>query len=174
MYKREKIIVSIMAVTVLLGGYLYFGPVSTGGRHNVEKQLDGPALDFAQKVVQKLKEDTSLTKELFAIRSAERKWEKDPFLPTDTLLSDTQQRKVPDGATVTEGTQPAMAYTGFIEVGAQRLAIINGIEYAQGETIGDRDQYVRRIYPHQVEIGKRNEPGVLILKLMEYAAITGK
>jgi hypothetical protein len=173
MNRREKIIVAIMAATVLLGGYLYLGPVPTGSRVEPEKQSDGPALEFAQKVIQKLKADKSLSKELFTIRSAERKWERDPFIKSDDLLSDTQQLEANDDP-ATAGSQPNLAYTGFLEVGSQRLAIINGTEYALGEAIDDQGHYLRRIHPHQVEIGKLNAPGVVILKLMEYEAITRK
>jgi hypothetical protein len=172
MTRREKIIVSIMAATVLLAVYLYLGPVMTGSRLGVEKKPDASAFEFAQKVIQKLKEDTTLTKDLFTIRSAERKWEKDPFLKNDTMLSDTQQREVTDDATGTADTQMNLVYTGFLEVGTQRLAIINGIEYASGEAIDGQGHYVRRIHPHQVEIGKQHTPGVIILRLMEYEAIT--
>lgn len=56
----------------------------------------------------------------------------------------------------------------------QRLAIINGMEYAPGESIGEQGYFVRRIQPHQVEIGKRKAPDVIILKLTAYEAITGK
>lgn len=174
MTKREKIIVSIMAATVLLGGYLYWGPVTTVDRQGVEKKSDSQALEFARKVIQKLKADTALTKDLFTIRSAERQWEKDPFLPTDTLLSDTQQREVPDNATVSTGTQPNLVYSGFLEAGTQRLAIINGMAYASGEAIDSDGHFLRRIQPHQVEIGKRNAPDVIILKMTEYETVTGK
>ncbi len=172
MTRREKIIVSIMAATVLLGGYLYWGPVTTGGRQGVEEKSVDQAFEFARNVIQKLKEDDALTMDLFTIRSAERKWEKDPFLKNDTMLSDTQQREVTDNATGTADTQMNLVYTGFLEVGTQRLAIINGIEYASGEAIDGQGHYVRRIHPHQVEIGKQHTPGVIILRLMEYEAIT--
>ncbi|MBR9987256.1 MAG: hypothetical protein KFF68_15240 [Desulfosarcina sp.] len=174
MTRREKIIVSIMSATVLLGGYLYWWPVTTGGQQGVVNKSDDQALEFARNVSQKLKEDHALTMDLFTIRNAERKWEKDPFLKTGTLLSDTPQRDVPDVAAVTAGTQPDLIYTGFLEVGTRRLAIINGLEYASGEAIDGKGHYVRRIHPHQVEIGNQDKPGVIILKLMEYEAITGK
>jgi len=163
-----------MAAAVLLGGYLYMDPLTTGSRRGVETQSDGPALDFAQKVIQKLKEDTSLTRDLFAIRSAERKWEKDPFLKNDTLLSDSPRHEVPEKVTVSTDNESNWVYTGFIEVGAQRLAIINGMEYTTGDAIDGQGYYVRRIHPHQVEISKPNTPGVIILKLIEYEAIAGK
>lgn len=174
MTRREKIIVSIMAATVLLGGYLYWGPVTSGSRQDIEKMSDDQALEFARNVIQKLKEDTALNMDLFTIRSAEGKWEKDPFLKTDPLLSDTPQRAVPDAAAASAGTQPNLVYTGFLEVGTQRLAIINGIEYTSGEAVDGEGHYVRRILPHQVEIGNQHTPGVILLKLIEYEAITGK
>ena len=174
MDRREKIIVSVMAATVLVGGYLYFVPGTNGSRPAVENQSHGPALDFAQKVVRTLKEDTSLTKELFTIRSAERKWAKDPFLNTDKLLSDKPQRKAPETAPASAITQLDLVYTGFLEAGTQRLAIINGMEYATGEAIDGQGRYLRRIQPRQVEIGKRNAPDVIILKMMDFEAITGK
>lgn len=96
MNRREKIIVIVMAASVVLGGYLYYNPGPTVSRQRVEPPSEGPALDFAQKVIQKLKEDTTLTRDLYTIRSAERKWEKDPFLTTDTLLSDAPPQKVAD------------------------------------------------------------------------------
>ena len=174
MDRREKIIVSVMAATVLLGGYLYFSPETTGSRPAVENQSHGPALDFAQKVIRKLKADTSLAMDLFTIRSAERQWEKDPFLNTDARLSDTQPHKAPDSPISTADTQLDLVYSGFLEVGTQRLAIVNGIEYASGEAIDGQGHYVRLIQPHQVEIGKRDAPDVIILKLTEYEVVMEK
>ncbi len=167
MSNREKIIVSVMAATVFLGGYLYFVPRMTGSQHQTEIQSDEQALDFAQKVILKLKADTSLTREIFTIRSAERKWAKDPFLKSDALLSDTLQYNAPDNAAVVAITQLDLVYTGFIEAGTQRLAIINGMEYAPGEAINGQGHYLRRIHPHQIEIGKRNAPDVIIIKLTD-------
>lgn len=173
MSKREKIIVSVMVATVLLGGYLYFMPGTIGSRRGVENQSDAPALDFAQKVILKLEEDTSLARELLTIRSAERKWGKDPFLKTNALLSDTQQRKTDLAAAVPDGPQSTLNYTGFLEAGSTRLAIINGIEYQAGESINPQGYYVRRIQPYQVEIGKRKAPDVIILKLADHGTISG-
>lgn len=163
-----------MMVTVLLGGYLYFSAETIVNRRGVEKQLDVSTGDFVQKVIKKFKEDTTLAKELFAIRSAGRKWINDPFLSSDARLSDTYQRDVSENTAAPSDAQLKLVYSGFLEVGARRLAIINGMEYSSGEAIDARGYYLRRIQPRQVEIGKRNAPDVIILKMTEYEAITGK
>ncbi|MFO7715685.1 hypothetical protein [Desulfosarcina sp.] len=173
MSKREKIIVSVMAATVLLGGYIYFMPWGAGSRGDNQPEPGPAALDFSQKVIQKLKEDTSLAKELYTIRMADRQWDKSPFLKNEALLSDTRQDSPADAADAV-GARLDLVYSGFLEVGTRRLAIINGIEYALGEAIDNQGRYVRRIFPHQVEIGRLNTPDVVLLKYMEYEAISGK
>ncbi len=167
MSRREKMIVAVMAAAVLLGGYLYFVPGTKLGRQGVQSPSDTPALDIAQQIIGKLKEDVSLDRDLYTIRSAESQWAKDPFLKTGPLLSDTQTRNTPGAAPATADTPLNLAYTGFLEAGSQRLAIINGMEYEAGEAIDSRGYYVRRIQPHQVEIRKRNAPDVIVLKLTE-------
>lgn len=174
MSKREKIILSAMAVTMLLGAYLYFDPGALVGRRGVEIRSDAWTRDFVQQVVKTFKEDTNLARELFAIRRAEREWGKDPFLKGEALLSDTRRANDPDRAPAGAASRPDLAYTGFLEVGNRRLAIIGGMEYASGETIDGRGYYVRRIQPHQVEIGKRNAADTIILKLTEFEAGMGK
>lgn len=174
MSKREKIIVSIMAATLLLGGYLHFFPGTTGHRQGIENKPVLSNLDFTREIIQKLTEDTSLAKELFTIRSAERKWARDPFLKSDILLSDTVHQKSTDREPAGTGTRLDLVYTGFLEAGPRRLAIINGMEYEPGEAIDDQGHYVRRIQPRTVEIGKRNAPDVIIVKMTEYDPITGK
>ena len=167
MSKREKIIVSVMAATVLMGGYLYLGPGITGSRSNIETLSDASAGDFVQKVIQQFRDDTTLARELFTVRSAEREWGKDPFVKSGVLLSDTARQTDQDKAPAGAAGQLNLVYTGYIEVGAQRLAIINDMEYAPGDAIDDRGTYVRRIQPHQVEIGKLKAPDTIVLKLTE-------
>lgn len=170
MSRREKIIVSVMMATVFLGGYLYFSPGMIVSQRGVEKQFGASTSDFVEKVIKKFKEDTTLKKELFAIRSAGRKWIKDPFLATDARLSDTLQRNASDHRAGPADTRLKLVYSGFLEVGARRLAIINGMEYTSGEALDARGYYVRHIQPHQVEIGKRNVSDTIILKLTDLEA----
>jgi hypothetical protein len=119
MSKREKIIVSLMAATVLLGGYLYLLPGTTDNQRAVEMQLDASTTEFVHKVIQKFKQDTTLAVELFAIRSAERKWEKDPFLDSHAQLSDTPQRRVFEKTPATDDARLNLVYAGYVEVGSR-------------------------------------------------------
>jgi len=159
-----------MAATVLFGGYLYLVPAATDSRRGVETLSDPASREFVQTVIQQFKDDTTLARELYTLRSAERKWGKDPFLKNGILLSDTPRRAVPENPPASVAARLNLVYTGFIEVGTQRLAIINDMEYASGESIAGQGYYVRRIQPRQVEICKRNAPDTIVLNLTEFEA----
>jgi hypothetical protein len=62
-----------------------------------------------------------------------------------------------------------LSYTGFLEVGPQKLAIINGLEYAQGEALGATGYYVRSISARYVMVGKVNGSDTIRLPLQEAA-----
>jgi hypothetical protein len=109
MSKREKIIVSVMVVTVLLGGYLYFvarRQLSAAGAD--ETQLDAPQrTDFVrQGHSDNSRKTPPWPVELFAIRSAERKWEKDPFLKSRwPVVGYPPARRLRNGAPASDDTQ---------------------------------------------------------------------
>ena len=167
MSRREKVIVSIMVATALLGGYWYYSPSAPNSHDRGERQSVEQIIRFAKAAIQKLRSDDSLSKDLFRMRTAERRWEKDPFIKSKAVLSDKQRVPAPQKKPVAEGTSMNLLYTGFIEVGAKRLAIINGIEYATGEVIDTQGHYIRRIQPHRVDIGKRDAPDMIILNYTE-------
>lgn len=174
MSSREKIIVAIMALTVLLGGYSHFYPSQTAGRERGQRQSVDKDLVLARQLVGRLKADPSLERDLFTIRSAERQWNQDPFINIEPALTDTPQHRSPGSPSPLARNRSDLVYSGFVAAGERRLAIINGIEYAPGETIDDQGHFIRRIQAHQVEIGKRNAPEVIILKLRDDEAITGQ
>ncbi len=173
MSKREKIIVSVMAATVMMAGYLYLGPGTTVSRINGETLSDASADDFAQKVIQQFREDTTLDSELFTLRSAESEWGEDPFLEAGARLSDTARQAVKDNPPDGVAGPPSLVRLARLRRHLT-LAIINNMEYTSGDAIDVQGHYVRRIQPHQVEIGKLKAPDTIILKLTELDPGMGK
>ncbi|PID40760.1 MAG: hypothetical protein CR984_01520 [Proteobacteria bacterium] len=169
MSKREKIILSIMVVTVLSGVYVYWGASAPISRTVNGQDTMQQAMEFAREASRKLKaEDADTTaRELFSMRRAERAWQKDPFIDTTLSLSEKKSSRASNRAPVDAKSSIDMVYTGYIEAGSQRLAIINGIEYATGESVNDKGYYVRRIGPQQVDIGRRDAADMIILKYTE-------
>jgi hypothetical protein len=172
MTRREKIIVAAMSATIALGSYLYF-PIITSDGTNSHPDGTRPTLAYAETIAQNLNADKTLSKDLFTLRRAEQHWESDPFIKSDISLTDTLMEKPTASVDSPTATSAHLKYTGYLEAGMHRLAIINGMEYEQGESINRKGYYVRRIHPRQVEIGKRNAPDVILLKLQDHENISG-
>jgi len=170
---REIIIVSIMLLTMLLGGYLHFLPqtaVNTGS----EPSTATPALGYAKEIASKFEKDTSLSKELFVIRKAEGRWDRDPYMAAGEAPSDSQAMNPVERAAKDDGRQREFVYTGFLQVGEKRLAVINGIEYLPGESIDGQRHFVRRIEPDRVEIGTIGTQAAIVIPLNDFDASGGE
>jgi hypothetical protein len=66
------------------------------------------------------------------IQKAEAAWKQDPFMvirKAQTLPAEKSPVKEP------VRPLPAMTYSGFLEIGSKRLAIINGMEYEAGDKL---------------------------------------
>lgn len=144
MTKREIIIVSVMILAVIYGVYSFFfsapagkpGPVKTA-EVNLE-ELNR----IAAEVRNILADVPSDKRDAYIVARAESEWLVDPLY----LSRDFQ-------ALVREGENVQLFYTGFIEVGNRRIAVINGLDYEVGDHLLERPGFrVRSIRPEEVVI----------------------
>jgi len=157
MTNREKIIVGLMLLTVVYGIYALFFEGKTKGHTapvatiSATKQLENLNA-FIAKVAEASR--AGLSKEdKYIISRAESPWKQDPMtnveltnVPEDEL---NRRKQVVRSST---GPQLNASYTGFMQMGDKRLAIINGIEYAVGDELVQGGFIVRSISPRQVII----------------------
>jgi len=149
MSTREKIIVGLMLLTVAYGAYILFLEPSTdaGPLKQTEQGLD-ELNAFISKVAATTQAGLS-EKEAYVLEQAEAKWPRDPMLTVTSDLPAIEEEKAPEEA-------PAAAYkvnyTGYLQMGATRLAIINGMEYQIGDQIEPGGFVVQKISPTQVVI----------------------
>ena len=81
--------------------------------------------------------------ETFALDQASGPWADTPFIDR---AADPQSRESGGGR---------FLYTGFIQIGAQRFAIVNGREYQEDDPVGSGDFRVESIQPDQVTLISR-------------------
>jgi hypothetical protein len=81
--------------------------------------------------------------------------------------------EVPEQKTVTP-TRTGFIYTGYLELGKTKLAVINGLEYSVGESLDPNGLYVKSISPHHVVIGKVDGLETIQLPLRELDPGLGK
>lgn len=106
---------------------------------------------FITKVAQASKAGLS-TEDKYIIQRAEAKWEQDPL--TSAELKDRPESELQKKKKVTqdEGPQLDVSYSGFLKMGSKKYAIIDGVEYAAGDSLNQGGYIVRSITPRQVVI----------------------
>ena len=108
-------------------------------------QLDNLS-SFIDKVAKATKEGLS-ERDSEIIARAEKAWVRDPLIRMRKPVQDEEETKPADQETQPEGM---IIYTGYLEMGTTRLAIINGNEYATGDMLEQGGYVVRKISPSQI------------------------
>ena len=169
MSKREKIILIIMALTIVYGFYALFLDNPSPGKPKLassENKLD-TFNKFITNVAVLVKGGVS-EEETYIIDKIPVKWTKDPLLNTKKEVAFKPEREkldeVKKGATAQE---PGIVYSGFLNMGNRNLAIINGIEYEKGEKLPDGAHIVEEIHPNRVVMGMQGSKKKITVKLEE-------
>ncbi len=159
MSNREKIIVGLMLLTVVYGIYALFFEGKGKGKSSITstaavsatKQLENLNA-FIAKVAEASR--AGLSKEdKYIISRAESAWKQDPLTTvelTDRPEDEINQQK--QQVIQTTGPQLNVSYTGFMQMGDKKFAIIDGFEYAAGDELQQGGFKVRSITPRQVVI----------------------
>jgi len=161
MTTREKIIVGVMLLTVgygaveLLMPRSQVGPVTTLPAQGAENLSA-----FIAKVADTVKIGTTDAGDLL-IKKAETAWKQDPFLVISKAAPKVEEKAAPREPV---RPLPNMTYSGFLEIGAKRLAIINGMEYEAGDKLGGGIT-ITSVLPNKVII--TSSQGELVLPLQE-------
>ncbi len=165
MSNREKVIVFVMVVVVLYGIYSFFFASSPKvAFHNPNKQLD-ETNQFVKDVADALKDDLS-EQQLYVLTQAKTEWRGDPFLktqqPKKTVVEEKNTQKVS-----TSASKEHFVYSGYLQMGGRKLAIINGVEYELGNDVEKGEHIVKEIDPLRVVIGSPDNDNNNIVLLLD-------
>jgi hypothetical protein len=153
MTTREKVIVGLMVLTVGYGAIELLLP-----RRNAGLPLPAAAEGvnaFIAKVADTIKGASSEASAL-VIRKAEAAWTQDPFLE----IRKPQAKPEAAAAAKDAGRGPVnLIYSGFIEIGSRRMAIINGMEYEPGDIVNPGGFTLKSILPAKVLMIATNRDG---------------
>ncbi|MGW8188154.1 MAG: hypothetical protein ACWGNK_12835 [Desulfobacterales bacterium] len=169
MSKREKIILIIMALTILYGFYALFLENPSSGKPKLassENKLES-FNKFITNVASLVKGSVS-EEETYIIDKIPVKWTKDPLLNTKKEVAFKPANEKPDEVKKGVGARKLdIVYSGFLNMGNRNLAIINGIEYEKGEKLPDGGHIVEEIHPNRVVVGMQGSKKKIIVKLEE-------
>lgn len=164
MAKRRKIILIIVMLAILYGAYSLFlesppkrSTVDTGIKKG---ELNKTIADVAGNLSKAGMDKT----DAYIIARAEAEWQSDPFYKTVVreALKAREQKVVP-----IKLKKVKLTYSGYLEMGDKRIAIINGIEYETGEELEVAGYIIERIEPLEVVIGHKKKPGTFTVPVVE-------
>jgi len=151
--KREIIILAVAAVFVLYAGYEYLiaGPASK--KVKISASADSVKVDtFTSGIIKDLGKDNIGDLDAYVIRRMETDWGKNPFWKKDLYKAWVNREGVAKGS----GVLAKIIYSGYVDSGKNKMAVINGFEYRIGEQLEIEGYVLKQITPSSVLIFNKN------------------
>lgn len=146
MGKREKILVFLMIAAIAFGAYELFLSSPVGRNRPAPGPAPRTASEIAGTIAKQAQEAELDRPRQYVLELAAMPWENNPFY----LRPEAREKglQTPGG----QKKEPSFTYTGYLEIGDRRMAIINGLEYAAGDEIENEAAIVHSITPRHVVI----------------------
>ncbi|MFC1488429.1 hypothetical protein ACFL6B_01135 [Thermodesulfobacteriota bacterium] len=164
MTTRERVILILMLLTIAGGSYIYFF-TSPSETDVISPEKEAETLNkFMADLARTLKESKLSENDTYLLSRAETGWPKDPLLQPGLIVKSEVTVEKKDEVF---DEKINFTYSGYLDVGNRRLAIIDGMEYEAGEALEDGKYYIKEISPVQVVIGATKGNREIIFHLEE-------
>ena len=147
--KREIIILAVAAVFVLYAGYEYLiaGPASK--KVKTSASADSVKVDsFVNDTIKDLSKEKLTDSEAYMIKRMAAEWGKNPFWKKDLYKAWVNREGLAKGS----GTLANIIYSGYVDSGKNKMAVINGFEYRIGEELEIEGYVLKQITPSKILI----------------------
>jgi hypothetical protein len=146
--KREKVILLIVLGAALYGLYsLVLGPSSAGVPDHSQAELN--ALNqLIDEIAKEMDSAKSESTGAYILGKAATEWSAKPFLPKG-LPSEVKEEKKSSAHLARE---PEWHFSGYLETPTRCLAVINGLEYEEGDWLEEVGYRVAQIFPTHVVV----------------------
>jgi hypothetical protein len=166
---RQYIMIGIMFLVVLYGAseLLFTGGKSpaTAGKATQKNDLT----TFVNEINASMSKDTPSPLESHIIKRAEAQWLRDPFFARKSYrelalsAEPAQAAKAPTPA----AQKIRFNYTGYVEIGHKKIAIVNGNEFAKGDALDMEGNVLKDISPSRITIYDKESRRTLEIPLQE-------
>ena len=164
--KREMIILGVVAIVILYAVFDFLSPnKKDSGLDMVQKTSE--LNTFVTELAGSREKETAKNLGIIIFSRAEKEWTQDPFLDGKAFKVWTESKtiKAKDEESAVQGIE--FIYSGYLEVGSKRMAIINGIEYNEGEVLDVKGYVLKSISPSRVLIENRGIGAAVNVPLQE-------
>lgn len=160
------IILGVMAIAILFAAFYYLAPQKKQISRVDMTQKTAELKTFVTGLTARLGKDSSKNPGILIFSRAEKEWTQDPFLDSRTYKSWTQVKvTAKDAGAVAPKIE--FVYSGYLEVDRKRMAIINGVEYTEGESLDAKGYVLKSVSSSSVVIENRGIGATVNVPLLE-------
>lgn len=147
--KSQKIVFAVLAVAVFYAAYEFFlaPPKAKMDKTAGEAAESAEVKELLNIMLTRITQTAAPAFYYDSIEKAESRWQRDPFIEQAKYNEWTFSRS--NGG---PSPKPAFTYTGYVDLGSKKVAIINNVEYSVNETLEDEGYILRGIFPSKVVI----------------------
>lgn len=146
-----------MAALVLYTGYTYLFQPSSGDNGDQRPQIQ-ELKDFVRETNRLIKENELGKRRSYSLNRAKEDWQRNPFYHPPLEEGEGKEDVEVEGKFV---------YSGYLESGETRMAIINGLEYESGESLKGGGFVLQSISPDRVIISVTGKEQTITVPIRE-------
>jgi hypothetical protein len=172
--KRQMIILGVMGIAILYAAFDFLAPKKKPSAPGGMAQKTAELNTFVTDLTAGLGKDTTKNLNALIFSRAERDWTQDPFLDAKAYkawnATKTPLKREGAGAVGAAGPVEAkmeFVYSGYLETDRKRMAIINGIEYREGENLDVKGYMLKSVSPTRIVIVNREIGATINVPLLE-------
>jgi hypothetical protein len=166
---RQIILLGVTLLAVLYGAYdlLFTGRKSPVNANTAKQTIDMGA--FISEITATLAKDTPSPVDAQMIKRAETPWSRDPFYEQKSYRQLTAADEPPPAviAAAVSAEKSKFNYSGYVDMGRKKIAILNGNEYAVGDVLDVDGYVVNDIYPDRIVIYHKETRRMLEIPFQE-------
>jgi len=144
-----------MVLAILYGAYELLFTGRKGPAAPVTAQQGVDLTTFITDMSAVLGKDAPSRIDAQAIQRAEAEWLRNPFAPPRNDPQWAAARTAPQAATGAAAAGPAKAsfnYTGYVDMGHKKIAIVNGNAYAAGDALDVEGYVLKGVTPSRITL----------------------
>ncbi len=162
MAKREKVILILMFLAIVGGGYSLFF-TSSPPKISFDSSKQGGTKSFVTDLTNKMANKDISESSRYIISRAKAELKKDPFIRSEMAIMAKADREL----AVTSVQKVDFTYSGYLNMGMKSLVVINGMDYEAGDDLEQDGYFVKNIFPTKVVIGVKGRDNIIVLPLQE-------
>jgi len=160
--KRQMIILGVMVIVILFGAYDLLTSKSKSLPVNTTQKLE-ELKTFVSSLTAGTEKDATGNLDILIFSRAEKEWTQDPFLENKSFKAWAKA----GAASGADTKKMDFIYSGYVGSGKRHIAVVNGVEYKEGEALEVPGYVLRRISSTRVVIENRGTGTMLDIPMQE-------